>query len=70
MQKPHFSASAGGGGGGVGHTIDRCIMSMLTATSSGADAATFRLNFRRQGFLWFFRSVLHAAWNTSTAASY
>ena len=30
---------------------------MLTATSYGADAATFRLNFRRQGLLWFFRSL-------------
>ena len=26
---------------------------MLTATSYGADAATFRLNFLRQGLLWF-----------------
>ena len=30
---------------------------LLTATSSGADAATFHLNFRRQGFLWFFQSL-------------
>ena len=30
---------------------------MLTATSYGADAATFRLNFRRQGLLWFFQSL-------------
>ena len=30
---------------------------MLTATSYGADAATFCLNFRRQGLLWFFRSL-------------
>ena len=30
---------------------------VLTATSYGADAATFRLNFRRQGLLWFFQSL-------------
>ena len=33
------------------------IIIMLTATSYGADAATFRLNFRRQGLLWFFQSL-------------
>ena len=30
---------------------------MLTATSYGADATTFPLNFRRQGLLWFFQSL-------------
>ena len=30
---------------------------VLTATSYGADAATFRLNFPRQGLLWFFQSL-------------
>ena len=30
---------------------------MLTATSYGADAATFRLYFRKQGLLWFFQSL-------------
>ena len=30
---------------------------VLTATSYGADAATFHLNFPRQGLLWFFQSL-------------
>ena len=30
---------------------------LLTTTSSGADAATFCLSFRRQGLLWFFQSL-------------
>ena len=30
---------------------------MLTATSYGADGATFRQKFRRQGLFWFFQSL-------------
>ena len=30
---------------------------MLTVTSYGADGATFRQKFRRQGLFWFFRSL-------------
>ena len=30
---------------------------LLTPTSTGTDAVTFRLNFRRQGLLWFFQSL-------------
>ena len=31
---------------------------MLTATSYGADGATFRQIFRRQGLFWFFQSLM------------
>ena len=31
---------------------------VLNVTSYGTDAATFRMNFPRQGFLWFFQSVM------------
>ena len=32
-------------------------LSRLTATSYGADGATFRQKFRRQGLFWFFQSL-------------
>ena len=30
---------------------------MFTLTAYGADAVTFRLNFQKQGLLWFFQSL-------------